>query len=216
MTVIQIEAVTDLLCPWCYVGKKNLDRAIDIYREMDPSVKFEVDWKPFYLIPALKSSGYDKRVFYKQRFSVSGDYETTFSRISSICSQAGINLDVSGTTGNSRQCHKLIALALHKDRDVQDRLLNAVFRGHFEEGADITDRGFLLAAAAEAGLDENEAASALDSVRAGEIVDGEVLSARKAGVTGVPTFTVQGRWRVGGNQEPDIFLRVFERVADEG
>lgn len=57
MPVIKIEAVSDMLCPWCYVGKKNLDRAIEQYRETDPSAEFEVVWKPFYLSPALKSSG---------------------------------------------------------------------------------------------------------------------------------------------------------------
>ncbi|EQB54086.1 hypothetical protein GCG54_00002624 [Colletotrichum gloeosporioides] len=215
MTVIRIEAVTDMLCPWCYVGKKNLDRAMELYRETDPSAEFQVAWKPFYLSPAMKNSGYDKRTVYTRTFSVAGDFETAFERISSDCSRAGIKLDISGTTGNSRQCHKLIALALMKGFDVQDRLLDALFRGHFEEGADISDREFLLAAAAAAGLDEHEAARVLDSERAGEIVDGEVIRARKAGVNGVPTFTIQGRWRVGGKQEPDVFLRVFERVAEE-
>lgn len=57
MTVIRIEAVTDMLCPWCYVGKKNLDRAIELYRETDPSAEFQVAWKPFYLSPAMKNSG---------------------------------------------------------------------------------------------------------------------------------------------------------------
>ncbi|EXF74786.1 DSBA-like thioredoxin domain-containing protein [Colletotrichum fioriniae PJ7] len=57
MTVIKIEAVTDLLCPWCYVGKRNLDRAISQYRAVDPTTEFEVAWKPFYLSPALKSTG---------------------------------------------------------------------------------------------------------------------------------------------------------------
>ncbi|OHE90503.1 DSBA-like thioredoxin domain-containing protein [Colletotrichum orchidophilum] len=217
MPVIKIEAVTDLLCPWCYVGKRNLESAISQYRAVDPSAEFEVIWKPFYLNPALKSSGYDKREIYTTRFSLGGDLASAIARVTSICASAGIRPDVAGTTGNTRQSHKLLALALaRKGPTAQDRLLEALFRGHFEEGADITDRHYLVAtAAAAAGLDVAEAEAALDSDRAGELVDGEVVRARKAGVTGVPTFTVQGRWRVGGNQEPDVFLRVFERVNED-
>ncbi|KXH59404.1 DSBA-like thioredoxin domain-containing protein [Colletotrichum salicis] len=216
MTVIKIEAVTDLLCPWCYVGKRNLDRAISQYRAVDPSAEFEVVWKPFYLSPALKSTGYDKREMYTTRFSLAGDLPTAIARVTSVCSAAGINLNVSGRTGNSRQSHKLLRLALvSKGPLAQDRLLEALFRGHFELGADISDRAYLIkTAAAAAGLDEADVEAALDSGRAGEVVDEEVVGARKAGVTGVPTFTVQGRWRVGGNQEPDVFLRVFERVTE--
>ncbi|KAF6827524.1 dsbA oxidoreductase [Colletotrichum musicola] len=232
MAVIKIEAVTDLLCPWCYIGKKNLDRAIDQYRVLDPTAEFEVAWKPFYLAPAMKNSGYDKRSIYVRRFTANGSsFETNLLRVAETCARSGIALDLAGKTGNTRQAHKLLALALARGPDVQDRLLDALFRGHFETGADVTDRGFLLAAAAEAGLlcptdaeddfpgggslDGRDVEAVLDSERAGEVVDAEVLRAKKAGVTGVPTFTVQGRWRVGGSQEPDVFLRVFERITDE-
>lgn len=170
-----------------------------------------------------------------RRFSAAGgDFESNLVRVTQTCARAGIALDLAGKTGNTRQAHKLLALALARGGPrVQDRLLDALFRGHFEEGADVTDRRFLLAAAAEAGLGmgtgppgtttaaasfglgPRDVEAVLDSERAGEVVDAEVLRAKKAGVTGVPTFTVQGRWRVGGNQEPDVFLRVFERITDE-
>ncbi|TDZ34049.1 hypothetical protein C8035_v000620 [Colletotrichum spinosum] len=216
MTVIQIEAVTDLLCPWCYVGKRNLDSAIDQFRAVDPSTEFEVAWKPFYLGPAMKNTGYDKRALYTGRFFQTGDFDSAISLVSAGCLRSGIRLDISGTTGNSRQSHKLLALALRRGGPpAQDRLLETLFRGHFELGADISDRRFLLDAAVDAGLDEADAAYALDSEKAGEGVDAEVLRAKKAGVTGVPSFTVQGRWRIGGSQEPDVFLRVFERVVDD-
>ncbi|OLN86269.1 Uncharacterized protein YwbO 2 [Colletotrichum chlorophyti] len=214
MTIIKIEAVSDMLCPFCYVGKKNLDNAIELYRKIDPSAEFEVEWKPFYLSPAMKPSGYEKRAIYKDRFFVNGNYDAPVAHVVETCRRAGIDFKISGRTGNSRQSHKLLALALTKDNATQERLLEALFRGHFQEGADISDREFLLAAAVEAGLDEVEAAAVLESGRAGQMVDDEVIRARRAGITGVPTFTVQGRWRVGGNQDPDVFLRVFERVAE--
>lgn len=146
---------------------------------------------------------------------MSGDFESTLARVTSICSRAGITLDIGGMMGNSRQSHKLMALALAKGPKAQDQVLEALFRGHFEEGGDISDRKFLLAIAEGAGLDVHQAAQVLDSDRAGELVDKDVLRARNAGITGVPTFTVQGRWRVGGNQDPDVFLRVFERVTED-
>ncbi|OHX01263.1 dsbA oxidoreductase [Colletotrichum incanum] len=218
MTVIKIEAVTDLLCPWCYVGKKNLDRAISQYRAIDPSAEFEVIWKPFYLSPAMKNTGYEKSTIYKTQFSRTGDFAKGLARVTSICARAGISINLDGTTGNSRQSHKLLALALSKNGpEAQDHLLETLFRGHFEEGEDISDRKYLLAAATSAavGLDGRDVEAVLDDDRIGEAVDEAVLEARRAGITGVPTFTVQGRWRVGGNQEPDVFLRVFERVGNE-
>ncbi|KAK1988127.1 DSBA-like thioredoxin domain-containing protein [Colletotrichum cereale] len=219
MTVIKIEAVTDLLCPWCYIGKRNLDRAISQYRAVVPSAEFEVIWKPFYLNPGLRNTGYEKITIYKTRLAgTAADPAEALARVTSACARAGIALSLAGATGNSRQSHKLLALALaRRGPTAQDRLLEALFRGHFEEGADLSDRRYLLAAATSAavGLDPDEAEAALDGDRFGEAVDVAVMEARRAGITGVPTFTVQGRWRVGGSQEPDVFLRVFERVEDE-
>ncbi|KAK1969373.1 DSBA-like thioredoxin domain-containing protein [Colletotrichum sublineola] len=218
MTVIKIEAVTDLLCPWCYIGKRNLDRAISQYRAAVPSAEFEVVWKPFYLSPDLKNTGYDKITIYRTRLAGTADPVEALARVVSASARAGIVLSLAGATGNSRQSHKLLALALaRRGPGAQDRLLEALFRGHFEEGADLSDRRYLLAAATSAavGLDPDEAEAVLDGDRFGEAVDEAVMEARRAGITGVPTFTVQGRWRVGGSQEPDVFLRVFERVEDE-
>ncbi|TIC95243.1 hypothetical protein CH35J_008121 [Colletotrichum higginsianum] len=188
MTVIKIEAVTDLLCPWCYVGKKNLERAIAQYRAIDPSAEFEVVWKPFYLSPALKSTGYDKRTIYKTYLTaLSGDFATQLTRVTSAFADAGISLNIAGSMGNSRQAHKLLALALRRNGPAaQNRLLETL----------------------------DDARAALDDDRTGKAVDEDVLEAKRAGITGVPTFTVQGRWRVGGNQEPDVFLRVFEKVDE--
>ncbi|KAJ0163359.1 hypothetical protein CTA2_3118 [Colletotrichum tanaceti] len=218
MTVIKIEAVTDLLCPWCYVGKKSLDRAIAEYRAIDPSAEFEVVWKPFYLNPALKSTGYDKRVVYKTLFAaLSGDSATQLARVTSACADVGISLNIAGSMGNSRQAHKLLALALRRKGPVaQNCLLEALFRGHFELGEDISDRHFLLAAATSpaVGLGRDDARAALDDNHTGKAVDEDVLGAKRAGITSVPTFTVQGRWRVGGSQDPDVFLRVFEKVEE--
>ncbi|KAK1579767.1 DSBA-like thioredoxin domain-containing protein [Colletotrichum navitas] len=218
MTVIKIEAVTDLICPWCYIGKRNLDRAISQYRAVVPSAEFEVIWKPFYLNPDLKNSGYDKITIYKARLArTAADPAEAFARVTSASARAGIALTLTGTTGNSRQAHKLLALTLaRRGADAQNRLLESLFQGHFEEGADLSDRRYLLAAVTSAavGLDPDEAEAALDDDRFGEAVDEAVVEARRAGITGVPTFTVQRRWRVGGSQEPDVFLRVFERVEE--
>ncbi|KAK2014195.1 thioredoxin-like protein, partial [Colletotrichum eremochloae] len=162
--------------------------------------------------------GYDKITIYRTRLAGTADPVEALARVVSASARAGIVLSLAGATGNSRQSHKLLALALaRRGPGAQDRLLEALFRGHFEEGADLSDRRYLLAAATSAavGLDPDEAEAVLDGDRFGEAVDEAVMEARRAGITGVPTFTVQGRWRVGGSQEPDVFLRVFERVEDE-
>lgn len=114
--------------------------------------------------------------------------------------------------GNTRDSHALLLLAQRRSQTVLRQLQTVLFRGAFEEGRDISDRAFLLEAAEQAGLVEEEVRGWLDCEEAQTLVDGMNRRAREAGIVAVPSFVVQGRYRIGGKQEERVFLELFERI----
>lgn len=133
-------------------------------------------------------------------------------RLAQIGAQEGIAFKFGGRTGNTRDSHRLVALGRAKGGEAQTRVVEALFNAYFEEEGDITDRAVLAAAGVRAGLDEAEVKGWLEGGKGGEVVDREVEEAKRRFVSGVPHFTVNGRWEVGGAEEPESFLEVFEEV----
>ncbi|CAL3969149.1 unnamed protein product [Diplocarpon coronariae] len=214
-----LDIAADPLCyPGCYVGKRKLDQAIQTYQELHPDSgdTFSTTWMPFYLNPGAPKNGVDKMGYYTAKF---GEERTSliFERLSQAGREVGINFKYGGKTGNSRDSHRLIQLGKTKSPALQTRVVEELFAAYFEHEADITDRKVLVAAAVEAGLDKPEAEDWLKSDKGGPAVDEEVERAKSNGISGVPNFTLQGKFDVGGAQDPGVFLRLFEKIkAQEG
>jgi predicted DsbA family dithiol-disulfide isomerase len=155
--------------------------------------------------------GIDKMGYYRAKF---GDERTTemFSRLSQIGKEAGINFKFGGKTGNTRDSHRLIQLGKSKSPAMQTRIVEELFSAYFENEGDITSHELLLNAAKKAGFDEKEAKEWLSSEKGGKEVDAEVEEAQMNQITGVPRFEIQGKFLVGGAQDPDVFLRLFEKI----
>jgi len=213
MTKFDIEIVSDTVCPWCFVGKQKLDQAIKAYKELHPNSNdtFSTTWMPFYLNPGAPKTGIDKLNYYKSKF---GEDRTAmiFERLSQTGKDVGINFKFGGKTGNTRDSHRLIQLGKSKSPAVQTRVVEELFSAYFENEGDITSHDTLLNAAKKAGLDEKEAKEWLKSDKGGKEVDVEVEEARMNQITGVPNFTIQGKYEVGGAQDPGVFLRLFEKI----
>ena len=129
----------------------------------------------------------------------------------------GLAIDFAGRTGSTRDSHKLIALAGRRaGPDAQGRLVERLFRGAFEQGGDISDPAFLAAAAAaELAVDEAEVLRWLREEEVGDEVDALARRAVEQHISAVPCFQIQRRYRVGGLQEPDVFLKVFDKIREE-
>lgn len=151
--------------------------------------------------------------------------EAITRRLAAMGEGEGICFSFQGKMGNTRDAHRLVQLARAKDHgkeegeggdssEVQERLMAALMRGYFEEGADITSREMLLDAAAEAGLERGEAERWLAEGKGGEEVDREVEEAYARGIRGVPHFIINDRYEVGGAQEVDAFLGEFVRAKE--
>ena len=139
-----------------------------------------------------------------------------FQRLENIGKEVGIGFKFGGKTGNTRDSHRLIQLAGTKGEDVQTKVVERLFRAYFEEEKDITSREVLRDAAVEAGLGQQEVSEWLESDMGGEQVDQEVKEAQLKGISGVPNFVLQGQLEIGGAQDPEAFVRVFEQIKAVG
>ncbi|KAH8801623.1 thioredoxin-like protein [Xylogone sp. PMI_703] len=213
MTNFKIDIVSDTVCPWCYIGKKKLDKAIGAYQQAHPGSDdtFSVSWLPFYLNPGAPKTGVDKNSYFVAKFG-EDRAKMIFERLRQQGDENGINFKFGGKTGNTRDSHRLIQLAKTKSPQTETRVVEELFRSYFEEEGDITSQKMLCAAAVKAGLDEKEVTDWLKSDKGGEAVDEEVRRAKLEQITGVPNFTLQGKYEIGGAQDPGVFLRLFEKI----
>ena len=215
MTTFNIAITSDNVCPWCYVGKKKLERAISLYKSAHPASNdtFSMTWLPYYLNPAAPKIGVDKRSYFKSKF---GDEKASMimERLAAVGKDAGINFSFGGKTGNTRDSHRLVQFGKTKGANVQTRVVEELFKSYFEEEGDITSHDVLREAGVKAGLEEAEVKNWLESDKGGDEVDKEVSEAQIRGVSGVPNFVLQGRYEIGGAQDAEAFVKVFERVKE--
>lgn len=135
-------------------------------------------------------------------------------RLAAAGKDVGIDFKFGGKTGNTRDSHRLIQLGKTKGPDVQTRVVEELFKSYFENEEDITSRAVLQAAGVRAGLAEEEVRAWLESGKGGREVDREVREAQMKDISGVPHFTLQGKYEIGGAQDADAFVKVFERIKE--
>ena len=135
-------------------------------------------------------------------------------RLTGVGKEVGINYSFGGNTGNSRDSHRLIQLGKTKGPDVQTRVVEELFKSYFENEGDITSHEMLQAAGVKAGLDAVDVKEWLNSDKGGPQVDREVMEAQIRGVSGVPNFVMQRKYEIGGAQDPESFVKVFERIKE--
>lgn len=136
-------------------------------------------------------------------------------RLSQIGHDVGINFKYGGNTGNTRDSHRLVQLGRSKSPAMQTKIIEQLFRAYFEEEKDITSHAVLLEAGKKAGVEEAEVQKLLESDEMGDVVDREVAQAQMRFISGVPHFVIQNKYEVGGAQEPDTFVEIFEDLAAE-
>ncbi|KAF1942547.1 thioredoxin-like protein [Clathrospora elynae] len=215
MTNFQVNVVSDTVCPWCYVGKKRLEAGIASYKEKHPESNdtFAIHWFPFYLNPDAGKS-IDKQQMYESKF---GKERTNMmqQRLSQIGKAEGINFKYGGKTGNTRDSHRLVQLGKTKGPQMQTRVIEELFASYFENEKDITSRDVLTEAGVKAGLEEKEIKDWLETGKGGPEVDHEVQDAVRQNISGVPNFTINDQYELGGAQEPEAFVQLFERLKKQ-
>ncbi|PWZ21379.1 hypothetical protein Zm00014a_024923 [Zea mays] len=208
--LIQIDVSSDTVCPWCFVGKKNLEKAMEQSRD---KFDFEVRWHPFFLNPDAPKEGVRKSDFYKAKFGPV-QYERVISRMAEIFRGLGLEYDMSGLTGDTMDSHRLIALAGHQGYDKQNALVGELFLNYFCEGKYIGDKQVLLDAARKVGIEGAEELFQDPTKGVDEVQ--EELKKYSSGISGVPHFVINDKYQLSGGQPPNVFMRAFEMAAKDG
>ncbi|GAA5007038.1 DsbA family oxidoreductase [Kitasatospora paranensis] len=209
---MKVEIYSDIACPWCYIGKRRFEQALDRF---PGRADVEVVYRPYQLVPDAPAEATAHRAWLAERYgpqSVAMD-----ARVTELGRAEGITYDFDAALhANTFLGHRLLHLAESEygaavQADLKERLLKA----HFTDGADIGDRAQLTAVAVAAGLDADRVASYLAGEEGADEVRAQLAEARALGITAVPTFVFEGRWAVQGGQEADTFLQVLQQVAEE-
>ncbi|WOL07672.1 hypothetical protein Cni_G16419 [Canna indica] len=204
--LIKIDVSADTVCPWCFVGKQNLQKAIDSARDQ---FDFEVRWHPYFLNPDAPKEGVNKTEFYKQRFGAV-QYEGMMSHMRKIFNGLGFEYDTSGLTGNTMDSHRLITYAASQGYDKQNALVDELHLNYFCQGKYIGDRQVLLDAARKVGIEGAE--ELLSDPRRGIDEVNEEFEKYSSRINGVPHFLIDGKFKISGGQPPEVFLRAFQAV----
>ena len=151
--------------------------------------------------------------YYKEKFG-EAKTEMMFKRMTGIGNDLGIGFKFGGKTGNTRDSHRLVQLGKTKSAQMQTRVVEELFTKYFENEGDITNHDVLKDAGIKAGLPESEIKDWLESDKGGPEVDKEVVEAQLKGIGGVPNFTLQSKYDIGGAQDAEAFVKVFERIKE--
>jgi predicted DsbA family dithiol-disulfide isomerase len=210
---MRVEIWSDVVCPWCYVGKRNFEAALAQFEQRD---EVEVIWRAFELdpsAPAEREGDYATHLAHKYGMSVA-QAQNMIETMTATGSAAGAVLDFDrARPGNTFDAHRLLHLA--GERGVQDAVKERLLRATFAEGEPIGDRDVLLRLAVEAGLAKDEAAAVLDSDVYATEVRAEERLALDLGISAVPFFVIDRTFGVPGAQPPDVILRVLQRAWEK-
>jgi predicted DsbA family dithiol-disulfide isomerase len=209
MNALNIEIYSDLICPWCYIGKRRMEAGLKLLgEEFVPKIV----WRPFQLNPDMPVAGMNRRAYRTKKF---GSWDRSLAmdvEVTAIGKSLAIefNYDKVLVTPNTMSGHRLLWWA--EQRDQQNALAEALFRAYFTEGRDIGRHDVLAEIASEAGLPNAEADAFLDSVAGAKEVSEEVNKGLDLGLEGVPFFVVNGVPAVAGAQDAEAFLQAFQHA----
>ena len=208
--MIRLDIFSDPVCPWCYLGKANLDRALEAH----PTHPFAVEWHPFQLNPDMGTGGVDKRTYLAERFGA-GKLDAVHDRLKAMAKQAGLDMDpeVPQRIPNTLDAHRMVHWAGLEGR--QTPMVSALFRAYWREGRDIGDPAVLATLAGEVGMDAALAARLLASDADADDIRARDQDARKKGVTAVPTFLIARQYVLSGAQPPELWGQVIDELAEK-
>jgi predicted DsbA family dithiol-disulfide isomerase len=207
---VQIEVWSDVVCPWCYIGKRRLETALARFPHRD---QVEVTWRSFQLDPSIpEGTTHPTLPALARKYGTSeDDMRAMQARVERIAAEEGLTYHLAdGVSGNTHLAHELLHLA--GERGLGDVAKERLLHAHFEEARSVFDVEGLVALAVEFGLDEGEARAALTDRRYREAVDQDIATARLLGANGVPFFVIDRTYGAAGAQPAELLLQILERA----
>ena len=210
-SALAIDVVSDVVCPWCFIGKRLLEKAI----ALKPEIPVEVRFRPYFLNPWVPREGMSRDDYLITKFGSVENYNKNGDRIIAAAASIGLTYarDKIKRQPNTLDSHRLIYWAGQTGNAA--RMKQRLMELYFSEGGDLTDREVLVKAAADCGLDAAQVRELLASDTDVERVEAEAISAKEAGIDGVPCFIFGGLFAVSGAQPPEVLAQAIERAAAE-
>jgi predicted DsbA family dithiol-disulfide isomerase len=208
-TPVRIDVVSDVVCPWCFIGKRRLEKAL----ALKPDIPVEVHYRAYFLNDWIPREGISREDYLTTKFGSPERYKGIAQRVTAAAQEEGLTYAVEKMKRqpNTTDCHRLIRWAdgIGKAAEMKQTLMDL----YFTEGADLTNRAVLVQAAADVGLNADDIAEALASDKDVAEVEREANSAKEAGIQGVPMFIFGGKFAVSGAQPPEYLAEAIARVA---
>src|ERR1700722_6241493 len=208
---LRLDIVSDVVCPWCYIGKRRIENALALAQD----VPVEVHWRPFFLNPWVPREGIDRNTYLETKFGSVEAYKGIAGRVVAAAAEEGLlyRLELVKRQPNTIDCHRLIhwAEAEGKSAAMKQRLMEL----YFKEGGDLTDTEVLIQAAADCDLDADDMRKRLTSDEDVELISAQAKDASDKGISGVPTFVFAGKYAVSGAQPAEQLARAIRQVSGE-
>jgi predicted DsbA family dithiol-disulfide isomerase len=210
---LSIDIVSDVVCPWCYIGKRRLEAAL-ARRASDDAQPVQVRWLAFQLNPDIPAGGVDRRSYLERKFGGPERANQIYARVKAAGDEVGIPFDFEriARQPNTVDAHRLIAWAQDLDLKAADALIERLFRAYFVDGVNIGDLDALARLGGVAGFDTAAARAWLASDAGRTAIEAEERRSRALGVTGVPFFVFNQRLAVSGAQPPEVLLDAIEQA----
>jgi predicted DsbA family dithiol-disulfide isomerase len=207
---LSIDVISDVICPWCYIGKRRLETAIAAF---DGQHDVQVRWHPFQLNPVMPKQGISRREYRTRKF---GSWERSMeldAKVIAVGETEGIHFafDKIERTPNTVDAHRFIWLA--DQHECQDAVIEALFRTYFIEGEDIGNHETLINVVAEAGLDRKSAETMLNRDQGMDAIEDAGKLSQQHAVTGVPFFIINNAITLSGAQAPETFVDAFKQAT---
>ena len=213
---MRLEIFSDVVCPWCYIGKRRFDRAVTNLATAGINLILEVNYQPFQLDPTAPIGAPSPvRDAYAKKFGSQERADEILKHVTTVAATEGINFQMDiAVRANTSRAHRLIALAQTTELD-HTKLKESLMIAYFCEGRDISNIDTLMDIAAAFGLDHAQVSEMLNSEQSSQQLDADLSRARELGVTAVPTYVFNEQWSVPGAQDTETFERVLKKLNQQ-
>lgn len=211
MQSVRVDVVSDVMCPWCYIGKKRLELAANLL----DGIELDIHWLPFQLDGTLPKDGKPRADYLSEKFGGKERAQIAYTQIEETGAAMDIPFafDLIEYSSNTLDAHRLIHWA--EEEQLQNQMAERLFQAYFLEGQNIGEDDVLAALSGEIGMDDDEVLDKLHTNLAKDIVKGQIAEAQKMGISGVPCFVLGQKYAVMGAQEPETLAEAITRTAVE-
>lgn len=207
---VQVDIVSDVMCPWCYVGKRRFERALPLLDD----IPLDIRWRPYQLDPTIPRAGMDRKTYLERKFGGAARAKSIYDTIVEAGKSENIPFDFKAIrlSPNTLDAHRIIRWAANVE--AQDTVVEALFAAYFIEGRDIGDTDTLVDIATASGMDRAIVRDLLDRDADRDLVGQEAAMARSLGIEGVPCFILANRVAISGAQDPGLLARAIRQTAE--